>query len=308
MAVLEAPSHSNPPAIAPERSALRILLATAGDPDSMGAVHLASALAGDAGVEVMALGVATPFPHTLTPMFSVRQPVAIDEGSRLELLGRIQRVLDRLAGAERWAKRAVIGWPGDVINNAAESWKATMIVLGLGRHRRLDRLFGTETAITVFKHARTPVLAVTSGARGLPRHACAAIDFTKASLSSGAVAASVLAEDGKITLVHACAFKGVVSREGDLVDIYRTGARSKLQDAVATLRRHTRKQVDGVMIDGEPGDTILKYASDEGCDLIALGGHEQGLVDRILLGSVRTRVVRAAKCSVLITPPSDLPT
>ena len=61
--------------------------------------------------------------------------------------------------------------------------------------------------------------------------------------------------------------------------------------------------VETVLLQGEAGQALLKYARAADVDLIRLGGHEQGLMDRILLGSIRTRVVRAATCSVLIAPP-----
>jgi nucleotide-binding universal stress UspA family protein len=251
----------------------------------------------------MALGVAVPFPHKVTPLFTGNPPVSIDEESRLHLLAHIRRRLQSLPAADDWSKRAVIGWPADVINTVAASWKASLIVLGIGRHRRVDRLFGTETAIAVIKHARTPVLAVNPKARELPVRACAAVDFTEASLSSAVLAGRLLATDGTLTLVHASAFKGMKAIQGDLVDVYRTGVHAKLGKAVAEVRRRARCHVAGVLLEGEPGATILEYANREHCDLISLGGHEQGLIDRILLGSVRTRVLRRAKCSVLIAPP-----
>jgi nucleotide-binding universal stress UspA family protein len=145
---------------------------------------------------------------------------------------------------------------------------------------------------------------VSAEARSLPSHACAAVDFTPASLAAATLAAALLSTDGTLSLVHACAFKGANAQPGGLIDLYRSGAQAKLDEAVADVRRHTRRRVEGVMIDGEPAATILGFAQRERCDLIALGGHEQGLVDRILLGSVRTRVLRSAKCSVLVAPPT----
>ena len=273
----------------------KILVATAGDADSLGALHVAAELARTRPASVLALGVAVPFPHTVPTLIVPKSAASMDEDGRTRVLDEMQARLEDVPGADSWTKRAVVGWPADVINGSAAAWNASLIVLGLGRHGRTDRVFGTETAVAVIKHARVPVLAVSPTARGLPTRACAAVDFTEASLSSAVLAASLLADDGTLMVVHACAFKGVKSREGDLVDLYRIGARAKLDDAVAELRRRTHRKVEGHMIEGEAGEAILAYANREGCDLIALGGHEQGLLERILLGSVRTRVVRGAE-------------
>ena len=290
---------------APEKNdRLRVVVATAGDPESLGALRVASALTAAHAAEVMALGVSVPFPHTLPSMVTMQSPVAIDEKSRLQTLHDVAASVRDIPGADQWNKAAVVGWPSDAVNRIAASWSASLIIVGLGQHGRLDRLFGTETAIAVMKHAKIPVVAVPAEARGLPRHACVALDFTPASLAAAEVAASLLGPTGKLTLVHACAFAGHASEPGDLVDLYRAGAKAKLDNAVARIRRRTRIETEGKMIDGEPAETVLEFAQREQCDLIALGGHEQGLIDRVLLGSVRTRVLRSAKCSVLIAPPA----
>lgn len=206
--------------VAPPATA-RVLVATAGEPDSLGVLRVAAELARYRRAAVMALGVSTPFPHTVSGLVSLKRPIMTDEENRLKVLA----------------------------------------------------------------------------------HACAAIDFSPASIASAVAAASLLATGGTLTLAHACAFRGVKARDGDLVDIYRAGAAAKLHAAAVEVRRHTRRHVETVMLEGEPSKAVLNYARRERCDLISLGGHEHGLIDRILLGSVRTNVVRGATCSVLIAPP-----
>jgi nucleotide-binding universal stress UspA family protein len=288
-------------------SETRILVAAAGDRESRGALRLAAELAKRDAASVMLLGVATPFPHNLSTFVSMRQPVAIDEVGRLAVLEDVQKSVQDLPGAERWAKRAVIGFPADAIVDMASAWRASIILLGIGRHGRIKRMFGTETAVGVMRRARVPVLAVHPNATTLPGHVVAAVDFTEASKASAALAGRLLAADGTLTLAHVCAFGGVVPKEGDLVDLYRTGAQARLDELVHSLRHVTKRRVEGVMLSGEPGDALLGFARRTNCELIALGGHEQGLMDRILLGSVRTQVVRGARCSVLMAPPETKP-
>jgi nucleotide-binding universal stress UspA family protein len=286
------------------RSALkRLIVATAGDENSVGALYLASALARRDSARVMALGVTMPFPGDVASIVS-SSPLFIDEKARRELLASVRARVARVPATDRWSKRVVIGDPADVVNALASRARASMIIMGLGHHGRLDRLFGGETTIAVIRRARLPVLVVPPRMRSLPRHAVAALDFTEASIASATLAASLLVRGGTLTLAHVCSFAGVRARDGDLVDVYRAGARAKLDEALRAMRLRTSRRVDSVMLEGEPGDALLDYAHRARCDLIALGGHEQGLMDRIVLGSVRTRVVRGAKCSVLIAPPS----
>ena len=292
--------RAEPKAPAPERP---ILVATAGEDESRGALRVAAALAAIDGAPVVALGVAAPFPHNLSARVTLRPPPSIDEQTRRDLQERIRDSLSEIPGSESWVVRAFTGTPADLVHAAAAQWKARMIVVGTGRHTRLDRIFGSETAVAVMRSARIPVLAVHKRATGLPARAVAAVDFTDASLSAATVAAQLLATDGTLFVAHVCAFGEAKAKSGDLIDIYRAGAQTKLDETVSLLRTRTRRRVEGVMLTGEPGSAIVAFARRERCDLIALGGHPMALFDRILLGSVRTRVVRDAACSVLIAPP-----
>jgi len=55
----------------------------------------------------------------------------------------------------------------------------------------------------------------------------------------------------------------------------------------------------------EAGDTtseILRYAEAQGARLLILGSHGHGIIRRFMLGSVAERVLRLAKCPVLLVP------
>jgi nucleotide-binding universal stress UspA family protein len=54
---------------------------------------------------------------------------------------------------------------------------------------------------------------------------------------------------------------------------------------------------------GKPADEILGVASEVGADLIFIGSHGKTGVERLVLGSVSERVVREAKCPVLVARP-----
>lgn len=57
--------------------------------------------------------------------------------------------------------------------------------------------------------------------------------------------------------------------------------------------------VERVLVEGSPGKQIVEYADSEGCDLIVMGTHGRGGIDRLLLGSVAERVVRTSNVPVL---------
>ena len=299
---------ANPPAIPGAKAIPRLLVATTATYESGGAVRLAAALSARDHSQVLALGVALPFPHDRSGMFALKTATTVYEEHRRKLLDDLRRSLRGIAATETWSTQAAIGMAADEINEAAANWGAFLILLGRGRHNTLDRTFGGETAVAIARSARVPLIAVPPTTRDLPRHALIAADFTEASVAAGEFATRLLASDGFVSVSHACAFAGAPHHDGDLVDIYRAGARTKLEEFVRDLRGRTGAHVEGVMLEGEPATALLAYARRERCDLIALGGHAQGLMDRILLGSVRTQVLRGARCSVLIVPPGAMAT
>lgn len=57
--------------------------------------------------------------------------------------------------------------------------------------------------------------------------------------------------------------------------------------------------VETTLIDGSPSSEVIRYAEKTACDLIVMGTHGRGGIDRLLLGSVAERVVRSSKVPVL---------
>jgi nucleotide-binding universal stress UspA family protein len=60
-----------------------------------------------------------------------------------------------------------------------------------------------------------------------------------------------------------------------------------------------RVPVETEVMEGSPSRKIVRYAEREGYDLIVMGTHGRGGIDRLLLGSVAERVVRSAEVPVL---------
>ena len=56
---------------------------------------------------------------------------------------------------------------------------------------------------------------------------------------------------------------------------------------------------------GVPHEEIVAAAREEGADLVVIGTHGRGGVDRLLLGSVADRVIRLAPCPVLAVRQAD---
>lgn len=54
------------------------------------------------------------------------------------------------------------------------------------------------------------------------------------------------------------------------------------------------------LLDGDPVAAVVRFAKDEGVDLIVLGSHGRTGLSRVLMGSVAEGIVRKADCPVLV--------
>ena len=80
-------------------------------------------------------------------------------------------------------------------------------------------------------------------------------------------------------------------------------ARAAVEKAAAKLRaaEESRKlNVTTKVLSGSPKGVILEEAEAFGADLIVVGSHGHGMLERFLLGSVSQAVALHAKCSVEI--------
>lgn len=60
------------------------------------------------------------------------------------------------------------------------------------------------------------------------------------------------------------------------------------------------KQLITATADGDPADSILRYAKEKSIDLIILGTHGRTGLSHILVGSVAEQVTRQSKCAVMV--------
>jgi nucleotide-binding universal stress UspA family protein len=89
---------------------------------------------------------------------------------------------------------------------------------------------------------------------------------------------------------------------GERVREVYASARAWVQEQIdkwAADARATGRTVRAALRTGVPYQEIVAAARDEGADLVVLGTHGRGGLDRALLGSVADRVIRTAPCPVM---------
>ncbi|HUO52783.1 MAG TPA: universal stress protein [Gemmatimonadaceae bacterium] len=283
----------------------RILVATNGDPVADAAVRVAGEIAKRQGDAVQVLAVLEPLPVFDAGFSPAIVPYdSFDRRRGEELMDRVRSQVRAATGSERtWPIDVVVGVPANEIAKASRASDVELVVMGIGRHAPADRLFGGETALKVSRKSPVPVLAVAPGRDTLPRHAVAGTDFSASSFEAARLAMRLLQAPAELTLAH-------VRPELDIPPVaveewnatYGRFVVDSFEKAVAKLAAPAGITIDTVTLAGDASKELLDLAVREQADLIACGSHGHGFVERFLIGSVATQILRSAPCSVLMVP------
>jgi nucleotide-binding universal stress UspA family protein len=112
--------------------------------------------------------------------------------------------------------------------------------------------------------------------------------------------AAELASGAAVTVVSAVHVHPAAGRSAGPVDPDEVSERrQELAEAEALLGEKgiTPELVEG---HGDPADVIVDQAKESGADLIVVGTRGLSMAERVLLGSVSTRVIHEAPCDVLV--------
>jgi nucleotide-binding universal stress UspA family protein len=138
-----------------------------------------------------------------------------------------------------------------------------------------------------------------------------AIDFSDCSMHALNYALSLAQEaDANLTVVHVIELPPDVPRE---VHEYALADPPSLREYIAVAEEDRRARlkhaipdsvrafctVDTVLATGKPYREILRIAEEHKADLLVVGIHGRGVIDRLLFGSTTQHLVRQAVCPVL---------
>lgn len=206
----------------------------------------------------------------------------------------------------------------DTILAKAGTLSSDLIVMGAHGRSGFERVVLGSVTNKVLRQSQCPVLSVP---RNVPdvvplpstlfRQLVCAVDFSDCSMRALAYALSLAQEgDARLTIAHVIELPPEVPL--DLHETTSGGPRS-LREYVAAAEADRRERleqavpesvraycrVDTVLATGKSGREILHIAAERAADLIVVGIHGRGAVDRLFLGSTTEHLVRHASCAVL---------
>jgi len=285
-----------------------ILLATDGSPSARSATCFADTMASKLNARVQAIVVLdirmAPMPAPLDLAVQLAGDAA-GQGVHAEQEAAVRRGFAATLGHDvDWKVQMALGTPAEAISREARRIDASLIVMGLRHHGRAARVLNDETTLNVIRTAPCPVLGVADGEETLPTRVLAALDFSVASFSAAAVARALMPPGSVLTLAYVPPLIAYPDEDGEGV-IHSLGVQAGFDRARRSLDGDV--QVNQVIIHHElrrpASELLLECADSSSASLIAAGTARPSRVDRWLLGSVSTDLVRDGRCSVLVVPP-----
>jgi nucleotide-binding universal stress UspA family protein len=281
-----------------------ILLATNGQKESDGAVDVAWALSYATGRAVSVVSVLEA-PPLIAGEYGFVVPVPDTwEERRKALLDRVHKQLNDVVGRQAcWPVEVRTGNTPTEIANAARAVGAALIVMGLGRHALLDRALGSETALHTLRVACTPILAVPYTCTALPTRAVVGLDFSETSVAAARQALSLLPSLTRMILLQVAPHWDIQpSAYGEWRAQYERAVAPGLEWAVGALAAPDEVTVTTEIREGKTAQTLLLAAEDNGADVIVVGSKGLGILDRMLVGSTASSIIRSAQTAVFALP------
>lgn len=218
------------------------------------------------------------------------------------------QTLARALGADLAAQgiaaksRILIGSPAESLRQALIDEGAGLIVLGIAKDARMDRIQLGSTVDALVRQSPVPVLNVRGRAVSPYRHVVVATDFSSPSLQALRLAAQWF-EDARLSLFHAYVPPGAGMTTGSRASgAWKATIEKQCAShlAEADLPAHMAAKLARVLEQGPPEDLLPDYVTASDVDLVVLGSQGRSGVARVLLGSTAENLLHALDCDTLV--------
>jgi nucleotide-binding universal stress UspA family protein len=243
------------------------------------------------------------------------EPFTLNDANREQLLARMRTFVEGESGSQA-AVDVIVRESNDVasqILQEALALGADLLVIGTHGRSGFDRLVLGSVTEKILRKAPCPVLtiprrapdAVPIGGAPYTRILCG-VDFSDCSLAALSYAADFARRGAEwLGVVHAievppASYEGaneyaLAVLQAELEE----DAKTRFAQLLPGLDGSGQFRKESIVVTDKSYRAILRIAQERGADLIVLGVHGRGVLDRMLFGSTTNHVIRQAVCPVL---------
>jgi nucleotide-binding universal stress UspA family protein len=288
----------------------KILLAADGSEDATLAARAAASVSATTGREVHVVHVLERLPRYSYPGVTPEIYSFVDNERKERAMELLAWETSRLQneGAKVAGDHLKVGPTVDEILDLGDELRAELIVMGSRGLGLVKNLLLGSVSEGVVHHSRCPVLVTRGGQKAWPpERVVVGDDGSEMARQAGELAAEIARPfEASGMLIRAYPEMPEINAEGRSLDprlvddALRRGERD-LREHADRLERALGRRLRVQVAVGDPAAAILREADGEKI-LAAVGSRGLGPVRRMRLGSVSTKVLRAAKGPVLVYP------
>jgi nucleotide-binding universal stress UspA family protein len=224
-----------------------------------------------------------------------------------QLVSEVRQQLAREVGAEvpEAVRQGLVARPGRagvVLDEVVREYGASLVVVGGRHHGALARSLGGSTTHHLVRTSPAPVLVATAASR--PQRILVAVDLFGAAgptLSMAARYADLF--DAQVRVVHVvepAKYPTVVPLSLDLT-AFEERSRAEFEQLVE-LELSRVPPDNRVIRRGRADEEIAEEVAAWRADLLVVGSHGRGWIDRLLIGSTTERLLNRLPTSLLVVP------
>ena len=295
-------SATQPLRFTTSRAHIGPIIVAVGGNDALSALHAAKLLGLQSGKGIIAVAVLEPMPMYAMGLDLVMVPPEFESERRDVVLTELKAQVKRVIGEHSaWTSRVVYGEPSRAIADVAREEKASLIVMGIGRYKPIDRLLGAETTLRTIRRASCPVLAVGPALDAPLQHVVVATDFSPACARAAQLVLPLLGVDATMHFVHVWQpIELGTARAREIDATYRSALPDRFNRLISVVAPPAGVLVKYEVREGRPAECILDFAEAHDADLIVAGREGLGFLERLMVGSVSASLLRRASCSLFV--------
>jgi nucleotide-binding universal stress UspA family protein len=291
----------------------KILLACDGSKDAELAAKATMDLSKKTGAELHVVHAWRPLPHYAFPsLVPERYQPPYQEGARKILEAQVGRI--EQAGITVSKAHLATGRPADAILDHAERIGVGLIVVGSRGLGPVKRLLVGSVSESIVHHAKCPVLVVRGGAKSWPPVRVVVGEDLSEDAHSAAKLGVTLGKLMKAETLLVHTYEGMPPHpetlpQGDR-ELYEAMVEKHVRQVEPALEERAAELEDAYdvrpqvrVVPGESALVLSEIAEEgDGPSLLVVGSRGLGTSERIVLGSVSSKVLMAARGSVLVCP------
>ncbi len=195
-----------------------------------------------------------------------------------------------------------VGNPSWILAQAVKERDAGLLVLGGKHHSAPARWLGGSTAHHAVRTIDVPLL-VAAGPSSVFARVLVATDLSDAAAATIMAAQSFAGLFGAtIRALHVVEPLPSIPDVGIEPDECAHLEVAEAETEASLVALGVDRTIEPVVQCGAPARTIADHVADWSADLVVVGSHGKGWIDRVLLGSTTERLLNRLPCSLLIIP------